>query len=136
MVFLSSLTSFEWRLFSTVLLATLHNTPPHNTSLNCTALYYSFSSHTAHLGFTLTPLTVYLSYTPFRSILFHSAAHSKTQSVLLVNGVDEMLKKGKNTCAALKAAIDGALTILITDATKAKSNMTSSCDKVSEWPSV
>ena len=50
----------------------------------------------------------------------------------MVNGVDEMLKKGKTTCAALKAAIDGALTILITDATKAKSNMTSSCDKVSE----
>ena len=47
-----------------------------------------------------------------------------------MNGVDEMLKKGKNTCAALKAAIDGALSILIGDATKAKSNMTSSCDKV------
>jgi hypothetical protein len=52
--------------------------------------------------------------------------------VVLVNGVDEMLKKGKTTCAALKAAIDGALSILITDATKAKSNMTSSCDKVSQ----
>ena len=65
-------------------------------------------------------------------ILFYAAAHSKTQSVVLVNGVDEMLKKGKTTCATLKAAIDGALTILITDATNAKSNMTSSCDKVSE----
>lgn len=51
---------------------------------------------------------------------------------MLVNGVDEMLKKGKTTCAALKAAIDGALTILIGDATKAKGNMTSSCDKVSQ----
>ena len=52
--------------------------------------------------------------------------------MVLVNGVDEMLKKGKTTCAALKAAIDGALTILIGDATKAKGNMTSSCDKVSQ----
>ena len=68
----------------------------------------------------------------FYSILYYSPAHSKTQSVVLVNGVDEMLKKGKNTCATLKAAIDGALTILITDATNAKSNMTSSCEKVSE----
>jgi hypothetical protein len=80
-------------------------------------------------------MTIYLHLYLYSTPLC-TTAHSKTQSVVLVNGVDEMLKKGKTTCAALKAAIDGALTILIGDATKAKGNMTSSCDKVSQRKSV
>lgn len=102
-----------------------HYTALHYITLHCTL---SLIRVTNHLTISLTIyLHLYLYTTPLCT-----AAHSKTQSVVLVNGVDEMLKKGKTTCAALKAAIDGALTILITDATKAKSNMTSSCDKVSE----
>ena len=58
--------------------------------------------------------------------------HTKEQNLLLCNGVGEMLTKGKSTCVTLKAAIDGALTILIGDATKARDNMTNSCDKVRE----
>ena len=105
---------------------------PQSTALHCTLLYCSLKEVTNHLTTSVTPLTDCLSISISISTPLHYAANSKTQSVVLVNGVDEMLKKGKTTCAALKAAIDGALTILITDATKAKSNMTSSCDKVSE----
>ena len=59
------------------------------------------------------------------------AFQSKTQSSVLCNGVSEMLAKGKATCSSLKAAIDGALSILIHDAKAAKDTMTGSCDKLS-----
>ena len=104
---------------------------------HCTTLYSSVHLSKSHIIESPHILPARLSLPQSQSqsqsqSLLHSAANSKTHSVVLVNGVDEMLKKGKTTCAALKAAIDGALTILITDATKAKSNMTSSCDKVSQ----
>ena len=59
------------------------------------------------------------------------AFQSKTQSSVLCSGVSEMLAKGKATCSSLKAAIDGALSILIHDAKAAKDTMTGSCDKLS-----
>ena len=38
---------------------------------------------------------------------------SKQQSVLLCEGVGEMLSRGRHTCATLKSAIDGALVTLL-----------------------
>jgi hypothetical protein len=46
-------------------------------------------------------------------LLLGVIATSKDQSASLCSGVGTMLSKGKTTCVTLKAAIDGALTILI-----------------------
>ena len=56
-----------------------------------------------------------------------------TQFVLIVPsslGVTELLVKGNDTCTRLKSSINGALSILIGDATVAKNSMTASCDRL------
>jgi hypothetical protein len=45
--------------------------------------------------------------------LFDCIERSKQQSVLLCEGVGEMLSRGRHTCVTLKSAIDGALVTLL-----------------------
>ena len=47
------------------------------------------------------------------SFIFSIVEDSKQQSVLLCEGVGEMLSRGRQTCATLKSAIDGALVTLL-----------------------
>jgi len=59
-------------------------------------------------------------------------AANQQQSAALCEGVMQMLHRGKDTCATLKASIDGALGVLMQDADAAKGNMTASCGELQQ----